>query len=179
MSNVDDLVARNARFASTDAKDRVPAIPFLPNSQVYLLTCIDPRVDPAHVLGLDLGDGIVARNVGGRVTDSVIADLAWISYLHEVKAPDAPWFEVVVVHHTDCGSALMADAGLRAGFVERGFDDRELRRTAVVDPGATVADDVQRVVDAPAVSARIAVHGYVYDVASGLLSAVKRISARG
>jgi carbonic anhydrase len=172
MSTFGDLLARNARFAATDAKDRVPAIPFLPNQQIYLITCIDPRVDPAALLGLDLGDAIVARNVGGRVTDSVLADLAWISYLHEVKTPDAPWFDVGVIHHTDCGSGLMADAELRAAFVDRGFDDATLRATAVVDPARTVSVDVQRIVDAPTISDRIRVSGFVYDVHTGLLTDV-------
>jgi carbonic anhydrase len=172
MSNFDELVANNARFATTDAKDQVPAIPFLPTKQVYLITCIDPRVDPAALLGLRLGDAIVARNVGGRVTDSVLADLAWISYLHEVKTPDAPWFELAVIHHTDCGSGLMADDGLRAGFVARGFDDPTLQSTAVLEPAATVVTDVQRVRDAPEVSDRITVSGYSYDVTTGLLTEI-------
>jgi carbonic anhydrase len=47
MSNFDELLANNARFAATDAKDRVSEIPFLPNKQIYIITCIDPRVDPA------------------------------------------------------------------------------------------------------------------------------------
>ena len=172
MSNFDELIANNARFAATDAKDRVPAIPFLPNKQVYLITCIDPRVDPAALLGLSLGDAIVARNVGGRVTDSVLADLAWISYLHEVKTPDATWFEVAVIHHTDCGSGLMADDELRAGFAARGFDDQTLQRTAVIDPASTVAADVQRILDDPAISDRISLSGFVYDVQTGRLTEI-------
>jgi carbonic anhydrase len=68
MSNFDALLRNNADFARTSAKDRVPEIPFIPNKQVYILTCIDPRVDPAQVFGLELGDAIVARTVGGRVT---------------------------------------------------------------------------------------------------------------
>jgi carbonic anhydrase len=172
VSNFDELLANNARFATTDAKDRVPAIPFLPNEQVYLITCIDPRVDPAALLGLSLGDAIVARNVGGRVTDSVLADLAWISYLHEVKTPDAPWFELAVIHHTDCGSGLMADDELQAGFVARGFDSHTLDHTAVLDPAATVTADVQRIVAAPAVSDRIAVSGFSYDVGTGRLTKI-------
>jgi carbonic anhydrase len=172
MSNIDELLSNNARFAATDAKDRVPEIPFLPNKQVYLISCIDPRVDPAALLGLSLGDAIVARNVGGRVTASVLSDLAWISYLHEVKTPDAPWFELAVIHRTDCGSALMADDQLRAGFVARGFDDRELRDTAVVEPATTVAHDVRLILDAPKVSDQIAVSGYSYDIHTGRLTEV-------
>jgi carbonic anhydrase len=172
MSNFDELLRNNARFAATGAKDRVPAIPFLPHKQVYILTCIDPRVDPAQVFGLELGDAIVARTVGGRATPAVIQDLAWISYLHEVKTPDADWFELAVMHHTDCGSGFFADEALRHGFAARGFDDAELAKLAVLDPAATVPVDVARILEAPQVSARVKVSGYSYDVKTGLVSTV-------
>lgn len=172
MTNIGELVAANKRFARTGAKDNVPRIPFIPAKQIYIITCVDPRVDPSDLFGLSLGDAIVARNIGGRVTTSVLDDLAWISYLHEVKTPDADWFQIMVVHHTDCGAALMADDSLRAGFVARGFDDGELERTAVTDPARTVADDVQRIVDYPDASGRIAVSGGVYDVQTGLVTQV-------
>lgn len=172
MPNIDELTANNERFAASDARGRVPRIPFIPNKQVYVITCIDPRVDPGDIFGLHLGDAIVARNIGGRVTEAVLADLAWISYLHEVKTPDADWFEIVVMHHTDCGSALMADDSLRAGFVARGFGDDELQHTAVTDPARTVAHDVQRIIDSPTASGRIVVSGFVYDLATGLATRV-------
>ena len=167
MSAVDDLLAGNTRFATTGAHHRVPAIPFLPNRQVYLITCIDPRVDPAALFGLTLGDAIAARTVGGRVTPAVLQDLAWISYLHEVKTPDADWFEVVVVHHTDCGSGLLADEKLRHGFATRGFDEAELAALPVPDPARTVAADVQRLRDAPPIPAHLAISGLTYDVRTG------------
>ena len=178
MTNLDELLANNTRFARTDAKDRVPQIPFLPNKQVYLITCIDPRVDPSDVFGLALGDAIVARNVGGRVTDSVLDDLAWISYLHEVKTPDAPWFEIAVVHHTDCGSALMADDQLRSGFVACGFDDQHLRHTAVTDPAKTVSIDAERILDEKTASGDIMVAGYVYDIHTRLVTRVTEARSR-
>ena len=173
MSNFDELLPRNASFARTGAKDRVPAIPFLPNKQVYILTCIDPRVDPAQLFGLDLGDAIVARTVGGRVTPAVLQDLAWISYLHETKTPDADWFEFAVMHHTDCGSGFFADDDLRHGFAERGgYDEAELAGLAVLDPTVTVPLDVAKVLDAPQVSDRITVTGLAYDVKTGLVTTV-------
>ncbi len=172
MRHLDRLLENNARFATTDAKTEAPKIPFIPHQQVYIVTCVDPRVDPAQLLGLDLGDAIVARNVGGRVTEAVLEDLAWISFLHEVKTPLADWFELVVVHHTDCGSALMADDDLRHGFARRGFDESHLRATAVTDPAVTVSDDVARVLSSPHASSSIAVSGYVYDVDTGLLEEI-------
>jgi carbonic anhydrase len=173
VSNLDDLLSNNTRFAASDLRERQPAIPFIPNKQVYVLTCIDPRVDPSDVLGLALGDAIVARTVGGRVTPAVLQDLAWISYLHEVKTPDAEWFELAVVHHTDCGSALLADEPLRREFVHRtGYDDAGLAALAVLDPAATVPGDVAAIVSAPQVSGRIRVSGYAYDVKTGLVTRI-------
>jgi carbonic anhydrase len=173
MENMDELLQRNQAFAETDLKDRVPAIPFIPNRQVYVLTCIDPRVDPAGILGLELGDAIVGRNVGGRVTPAVIQDVAWISYLHEVKTPAADWFELAVIHHTDCGSGFFADDELRRGFAARGgYDDAELAALAVLDPAVTVPVDVAKVLGAPQLSRRIRVTGLAYDVKTGLVTTV-------
>ncbi len=178
MTNLDELLQNNRSFATTTAKNQVPQIPFVPNRQVYVLTCIDPRVDPAQTLGLDLGDAIVARTVGGRANPSFLADLAWISYLHETKTPDADWFELAVIHHTDCGSALMADDALRAGFVARGFDDATLLGTTVVDPATTVPIDVAAIVQAPTVAGRIRVSGYTYDLATGRVTQVVTPTSR-
>jgi len=172
MSNFDELLQNNADFARSGAKERVPAIPFIPNKQVYILTCIDPRVDPAQVFGLELGDAIVARTVGGRVTPAVIQDLAWISYLHETKTPDADWFEFAVMHHTECGSGFFADDDLRHGFAARGFDDAELAGLAVLDPAISVPGDVEKIINAPQVSPKIKVSGYSYDVKSGLVTTI-------
>ncbi|HEY0815612.1 MAG TPA: carbonic anhydrase [Pseudonocardia sp.] len=173
MTNFGTLLDRNRAFAQTDAKDKVPAIPFIPNMQTYVVTCIDPRVDPAAILGMHLGDAIVARNVGGRVTAAVLADLAWICYLHENKTPDAGWFELAVIHHTDCGSGLLADDDLRHGFTARyGYDDAALACLAVLDPARTARTDVDTLLAAPQLAPQVAVSGYAYDIETGLLTQV-------
>ncbi len=45
-------------------------------------------------------------------------------------------------------------------------------RYAVLDPAATVASDVDRLRSAAAISHRVTVSGYVYDVATGLVETV-------
>lgn len=67
MSNFTPYLERNQAFAASGAQADVPRIPFIPFKQLYLITCIDPCVEPAAVLGVRLGEAIVARNVGGRV----------------------------------------------------------------------------------------------------------------
>jgi carbonic anhydrase len=172
MTNFENLIERNVAFAKTDAKSKVPVIPFIPNRQAYIITCIDPRVDPTDILGLELGDAIVGRNVGGRLTPAMLRDIAWISYLHEVKTPDAGWFDLVIIHHTDCGSGFFADDDLRHEFANRGFDDGELEALAVLHPADTVAADVEKVLAYPNLSPVVRVSGYVYDIETGLLTRV-------
>jgi carbonic anhydrase len=124
-------------------------------------------------LGLELGDAIVARNVGGRVIPAVLADLAWISFLHETKTPGADWFELAIVHHTDCGSGFFADEQVRHDFAERtSLDERGLAELAVLDPAQTVAADVRKVLDYLHASSKIKISGYAYDVKSGRINTV-------
>ena len=175
-SNFAVYLERNAQFAATDAKHEIPAIPFIPFKQLYVLTCVDPRVEPAAVLGAELGEAIVARNIGGRVTPSAIKDLAWICHLHENKTPDAEWFEIAVIHHTDCGSGLFADDELRHTYAARGgYDERTAAAMAVLDPAKTVREDVALLRAAPELapsSHHLKIGGYAYDLTTGLVTTV-------
>ena len=119
----------------------MPRLPFIPNLNLYIVTCIDPRVDPAQILGVRLGEAVVQRDIGGRITPAVIADIAYIGYLVDTKAPEGPYFEVAIIHHTDCGSTLLADDELRHGFAQRiGVDERSLADTPALDPARSVTD---------------------------------------
>jgi carbonic anhydrase len=176
-ASIDTALARNRAFAADDGHEDVSRLPAL---RLFVITCLDHRVDPAHVLGLDLGDAIVVRNGGGRVTPEVINDVAFVGQLVENAVPGGPLFEVAVVHHTQCGSAALANDDFRRRFAERtGGDESALREYAVVDPAATVATDVDRLRSSAAISPRIAVSGHVYDVTSGLVETVRPARANG
>jgi carbonic anhydrase len=152
---------RNEAFAASGTWRNTPRLPFLPFKGLYLITCIDPRVDPAEFLGLKFAEAIVARTVGGRVTDAVIQDLSYIGYLVETKAPEGPHFEAVVIHHTDCGSRLLEDPELRRGFAKRsGYDERMLAHLPATVPAETVREDVRKILTAPQISSRITVSGF-------------------
>ena len=75
MSNIAPLLDRNQTFARTDARLNVPALPFIPFLSLYIVTCIDCRVDPAQTLGVGMGEALVERNIGGRITPEVIRDI--------------------------------------------------------------------------------------------------------
>ena len=73
MPNMQVLLERNQHFASIFNQGNLP---FLPRLSMLIVTCLDARVDPAHFLGLELGDAVVMRSIGGRVTDEIIEHIA-------------------------------------------------------------------------------------------------------
>ena len=164
-TRIESAFERNRGFAAAGGHEG--AVVF-PNLRLFVITCLDPRVDPAHFLGLRLGDAMVVRNVGGRVTPEVINDVAFIGQIAEGALPDGPLFEVAVIHHTQCGAAALGDDTFRHRYAGRiGAEESALRSRAVIDPAATVSSDVERLRATPAISPRVKVSGHVYDVVSG------------
>jgi carbonic anhydrase len=169
-SGFDSALERNHAFAAAGGHEGAA---LFPNLRLFVVTCVDPRVDPAHFLGLRPGDAVVLRTLGGRVTGEVINHVAFIAQLAENMVPDDPLFEVAVIHHTQCGTAALTDESFRSRYAERiGVDESTLVERAVLDPSATVAHDVERLRAAEAISPRVGVSGHVYDVESGLVRTV-------
>jgi carbonic anhydrase len=163
-------LARNRAFAAAGGHAGATIFPAL---RLFVLTCLDPRVDPAHVLGLELGDAMVVRNVGGRVTREVVENIAFLCEMVEGILPEGPLFEVAIIHHNQCGAGALADPGFRDRYGRRtGVDESDLRELAIVDPAATVARDAERLRSEKAISPRVSVTGYVYDVTTGLVELV-------
>jgi carbonic anhydrase len=86
---------------------------------------------------------------------------------------------VAIVHHTDCGSTLLAADELRHGFAQRiGVDERTLADTPVLDPARTVRTDVERVMWAQEVPQNVRVSGHVYDLHTGLVTTIADVKGR-
>jgi carbonic anhydrase len=167
---IEEALGRNREFAARGGHEGQVIFPQL---RLFVVTCIDPRTDPAHFLGLDLSDALVLRNAGGRITREVIEDVAFIAQLAEGAIADGPLFEVAIVHHNQCGTGALVDDDFRRRYAERiGGDEAELREHAVLDPAATVRHDVELLRAAPQVPDRVRVSGHVYDVVSGLVETV-------
>ncbi len=169
-ANIDTALQRNRAFAAAGGHHGAVVFPAL---RLFVVTCLDPRVDPAHVLGLGLSDAMVVRNVGGRVTPEVINDIAFIGQITESVLPDGPLFEVAVIHHTQCGAGAFADDGFRHRYAERiGADERACATTPCwtrrrPSPAMSSACTARR-----RSRPRIAVSGHVYDVVTGLVETV-------
>jgi carbonic anhydrase len=172
-SRMTPLLGHNEQFARA-----FTAVPLgLPAAQVIVVTCLDHRVDPAITLGLKLGDAPVLRNAGGRVTEPVIEEIAYLAFLGR-RLTGGPVdgdqsVEVAVIHHTQCGTGFLADPGFRREASEAtGVDEAALEASAVADPHITVKADVEHLLASPLLPSQMSVSGHVYDVETGRVTTV-------
>jgi carbonic anhydrase len=161
MTVTDDLLRNAQRYAEAFDKGAL-AIP--PTTHVAVVACMDARLDPQLLLGLDLGDAHVIRNAGGVVTDDVIRSLALSQRLLGTT-------EIMLIHHTDCGmlrfrdddvkDQIAADTGIRPPFALEAFAD--------VDDD--VRQSIARIQASPFIPHKH-VRGFVYEVVKGTLREV-------
>ena len=165
------LLDRNRRFAEQfEAGD----LKIRPRMSTIILTCRDARVDPAHLFGLGLGDALVLRNAGGRITRAVMGDLGILSVLAaNMPGPGAMQPELVIIHHTDCGMSRLVNPAIQEQVATRlGLGMEEVVAMAITDPARTVQDDVERLRKTPGTPDHLIVSGFVYDVSSGTINQV-------
>src|SRR6202521_179796 len=162
MRVTDDLLRNAERYAAEFDKGNLP---MPPAKHVAVVACMDARLNPFDVLGLQEGDAHVIRNAGGVVSDDVIRSLAISQRLLGTR-------EIILIHHTDCGmltfkddevkAQIEADTGLRPPFALEAFADVE----------KDVEQSLARIAASPFVPHKDQVRGFVYDVKVGRLREV-------
>jgi carbonic anhydrase len=162
MSTIDELLRNNETFAKSFDKGDLP-LP--PAKKIAIVACMDARLNPYPILGLELGDAHVIRNAGGVITDDEIRSLAISQHLLGTE-------EIMLIHHTDCGmltfndqefaDKLEAETGERPQWEARSFPDLE----------QDVRDSVRRIQESPFIPNKDNVRGFVYDTGSGELHEV-------
>ncbi len=165
------LLDRNRRFAEQfEAGD----LTIRPRMSTIILTCVDARLDPAHLFGLGLGDAVVIRNTGGRITRAVMGDLGILGVLAaNMPGAGAMQPELVVIHHTDCGMSRLANPAIQQQVAERlGLSVDEVAAMAITDPAKSVQDDIERLRQTPGTPDQLVVSGFVYDVKNGTINQV-------
>jgi carbonic anhydrase len=161
MSTTDDVLRNAKQYASSfDKAD----LPMPPGRKLAVVACMDARLIPTKVLGLQEGDAHVIRNAGGVVTDDTIRSLA-ISQ-HKLGTE-----EIVLIHHTDCGmltfkddefrEQLQDETGVKPAWAAESFSDldRDLRQS------------IERIRSSPFIANKN-VRGFVYEVETGKLREV-------
>jgi carbonic anhydrase len=162
MHSSDLLVERNVALAQRFTPDAT----MMPALGAMVITCADPRVDPAHILGLRRGEALVIRNIGGRITPATLQTIAMLGAIaqNEGVDPAAGGMEIIVLQHTDCGITRLHDHpdALAHSF---GIDASELDSKAIDDPRAAISIDLATL--RTFLPAGITPTGLLYDVETG------------
>jgi len=130
---------------------------------VAIVTCMDSRIDPLRMVGLEPGDAKIFRNPGGRVTDAALEALVLGVHLLGVE-------RILVIPHTRCAMASNTENELRVRVGKSAGQDASWQSFHVItDQIATLQQDVQRVRTHPLIPKSVKVGGFLYYVDTGLL----------
>ena len=136
-----------------------------PAKKLAVLACMDARLDPARLLGLQEGDAHVIRNAGGVVSDDAIRSLAISQHLLGTV-------EIAVIQHTDCGMLTIREHEFKQRLSEVAGERPRWPVHAFSDLEGNVRDSVRAIRESPFILHKAAVRGYVYEVETGHLREV-------
>ncbi|MDA9623434.1 carbonic anhydrase [Rhodobiaceae bacterium] len=159
-----------------------------PSKSIAILTCMDTRINPLELCGLNIGETHIIRNAGGRVTDDAIRSLV-ISYkLLGTK----DWF---IIQHTDCGLSKITDKEI-ANLLENDLETSTFEngnwknnKNSNSESGSaqghkmkwytfsnlkeSILEDLEKIKNHPLIPKNINIYGFIYDVKTGKLQPIE------
>ncbi len=155
-----DVLGANVNFA---ADFQGSALTGTAVKGLAIITCMDSRVNPLVVVGMNAGDAKILRNAGARVTEDVLRTLVLATYLLGVD-------RILVMPHTDCRMAQSEEADIHKTIAEQyGVDTRSLEFRTVSDQRKALITDVIRIRSYPLLRDGVTVGGAIYNVTTGAL----------
>jgi carbonic anhydrase len=159
----EDIFASNAEFASMFKHSELSGYA---RKSLAIITCMDSRINPLAIVGMQAGDAKILRNAGGRVTDDVLRTLVLASYLLGVT-------RVLVMPHTDCRMVCANDSVIHETIQnQHGVDTRSLEFCTVSDQREALMVDVSRLRSYPLLKTGVTVAGAIYNVSTGRLEPI-------
>jgi carbonic anhydrase len=162
LSVTDELLQNNEAYAASFDKGHL-TMP--PTKKVAVVACMDARLQPNRILGLEEGEAHVIRNAGGVVTDDEIRSLAISQRLLGTE-------EVILIHHTDCGMLTFSDEDFRRSLQDEVGIKPHWSTEAFSDLEEDVRQSVARIRASPFIPHKQSVRGFIYEVETGHLREV-------
>ena len=162
MSTTDELLLNNESYASDFDKGDL-SLP--PAKKVAVVACMDARLLPSRLLGLEEGDAHVIRNAGGVITDDEIRSLAISQHLLGTE-------EIVLIHHTDCGMLTFTDDQFAEQLEESAGQRPSWSAETFEDLDENVRDSIAKITESPFIPKKESTRGFVYEVETGRLREV-------
>jgi carbonic anhydrase len=163
VENFEDLIGANKDFASSFKSTGLSGQAV---KGLAIVTCMDSRIAPLTIVGMNVGDAKILRNAGARVTEDVLRTLVLATHLLGVN-------RILIMPHTDCRMASAEEHEMHEQIMEKsGIDTRSVEIRTVRDQKAALLKDITRVETYPLLAKGIKVMGAIYDVETGKLNPV-------
>jgi carbonic anhydrase len=162
MTVTDDLLKNNERYSE---RFDGASLSKLPSKNLAVVVCMDTRLNPYEILGLEPGDTHLIRNAGGIVGDEEIRSLA-------ISQRKLGTREIVLIHHTDCGMLGLDDEEFARELEQEAGTAPPWRAGGFSDLEQDVRDSIARIKESPFIPHTDSVRGFVYDVETGKLREV-------
>jgi len=160
MDNVSDLFAANSEFVKSFKSQELTGEA---RKGLAIITCMDSRIDPLRIVGMQPGDAKILRNAGARVTEDVLRTLVLATYLLNVN-------RILVMPHTDCKMAENDEADFHKIIDEQyGVNTSSLEFRTTRDQKSALATDINRIRSYPLLRDGVVVAGAIYDVKTGTI----------
>jgi carbonic anhydrase len=157
----DDLIAANTQYQKTFKYSELSGSAA---KGLAIVTCMDSRINPLSVVGMNSGDAKILRNAGARVTEDVLRTLVLATYLLNVN-------RILVMPHTDCAMARGDEAAIHKLIDEKyGINTSSLEFKTTTDQVGALASDINRVRSYPLLREGVVVAGAIYDVKTGKIT---------
>lgn len=158
-----DVISSNEQYAENFTDQHLTGVAA---KGLAIITCMDSRISPLQILGMNPGDVKILRNAGARVTDDVLRTLVLATFLLGVN-------RVLIMPHTECKMASATEPQIHAEILkEFGVDTRSVEIRTVTDPFEALRTDIKRVRTYPLLAPGTTVAGATYDVHTGKLHPV-------
>lgn len=175
-----ELVARNQDYNRTEKRK---SLSMKPRFLGVIISCMDARFDPAHLFGLEEGDALVLRSMGGRITKDIIEHIAFIAGVakkQRLECDEDPVLEVVILHHTDCGAENFTDPMVRKALAEgTGVSEVTYASFAIHDHETALREDLEKLRASPLIADFVQVAGFIVDHETGRAKSLNTTAISG
>jgi len=157
----DDLLTKNRGYVAGFSLNGFDGIA---HAGVAMVTCMDSRIEPLEMIGLQVGDAKIMRTPGGRLTPDALIGCILAVHLLGVD-------RILIVPHTKCAMGGGDDAEVAEKVrLATGADVSGIRLGASRDQVGKLTEDIGLLRAHPLIRDRAEVGGFMYDVDTGELN---------
>ena len=158
---IEHLISKNQEFSSGLSSEGVAGVA---GKELLILTCMDSRIIPHKIFGLDIGDVKVIRNAGGQLNPEVENDIVLASHLLNCHT-------IVIMPHTKCAMASMPLADVQHKLAKLTTKDFSNFKPRMIDDAhSKLRTDVESLQNNELIKDGVEVVGAIYDVDTGLVN---------